>query len=92
MISEECAVALVREKIIRAQALNAGAECLPGCKGWDVFEAHRQSGINFEVERCDACCFVADEHGNTNWFLALSDDEVELLPEAQVALKEAQKP
>ncbi len=87
MISDECAALLVRLKIAKAQAINNDAECLP-CPGWAVFEAHRASGTVLEIERCDACCYIGLD-GTTDWWLSLSDDEVEILPEAQAALETA---
>lgn len=49
--------------------------CHPDCRGWDVFA----TGRGLEVERCDDCF-----HGEED---PLGDDDVELLPEAQEALR-----
>lgn len=56
-------------------------KCHPTCQGWDVFETNRETEHEgFEIEVCDECNSAQPKQ------LKLMDEDVEQLPEAQLAL------
>ena len=56
-------------------------KCYPTCQGWEIFRVDRDPGL--EIEACDEC----NAHQPTQ--LQVFDDDVEQLPEAQLALAKA---
>lgn len=57
------------------------SKCYETCQGWEVFDTDGAEGHEeFEIQVCDEC------NGNQPKHLKLRDDDVEQLPEAQLAL------
>lgn len=66
-------IAEVRELIASRPAAE---KCHPTCQGWEVFGIDREPG--YELEVCDECLSYFKD--------GLTDDDIDLLPEAQLAL------